>query len=201
MIHGEVRVVPGNQYKGSSDVFFPSEDFPSASPEAPSFTMWEYLGGKRWNDTCTEEKVHNITVSSSGIPCFLLKELCWCCSCWMADVGLLGQSSPFPSPSMQAGAVWLHRFPFKYMAKDASWMMPICLLAVLPADAVINHCVTGWQCPSLTSGWLRRACFLPAWQRKAVSWEGLLALEMLLWNCCKILHFQRLEFPTPFSTQ
>lgn len=96
-----------------------------------------------------------------------------------------GKASPFPSRvgvSWCGWAVRLHRFLFKYMAAHASWMMPTCL----PADAAINHCVTGWRCPSLTSGWLRRACFLPAWQRKAVSWEGLLALEMLLWNCCKI---------------
>lgn len=56
------------------------------------------------------------------------------------------------------------------MAAYASWrMMPTSLLAALPADAVINHQVTGWQCPSLTWGWWRRARFLPAWQRTALS--------------------------------
>lgn len=88
-----------------------------------------------------------------------------------------------PSPlSVQAGAVWLHRFPIKYMAADALWVMPICLLAALAADAVINHCVTGWQCPSLTSGWLRRARFLPALTKKSSELRRA-ALEMLLWNC------------------
>lgn len=55
--------------------------------------------------------------------------------------------------------------------------MPTSLLAALPADAVINHPVTGWQCPSLAWGWLRRAGSLPACQRTAPSWAGLLAGE------------------------
>lgn len=205
-IHRELRVVPGNQYKGSSDVIFLLRIFHLQSqfqgPDALSFMIWEYLGGKRWNDTCTEEKVQNTRVSSSsGIPCFLLKELCWCCSCWMADVDLLGQSSPFPSLSVHAGAVWLHRFPIKYMAADASRVMPICLLAALPADAVINHCVTGWQCPSLTSGWLRRACFLPALTKKSSELRraacfGNAALELQKSWVSNVLNFKR---PFPHS--
>lgn len=160
--------------------------------------FWEHLGGKAWS-TCTGKKMNNNTVSSGGLrifSCFLLKELCWSCSCWMADVGLLGQGPPFPS-WVPASCGACTDFPLNTWLHIRQGWCPLVLLAALSADAVINHRMTGWQCPSLTSGWLRRARFLPAWQRKAVSWEGLLALEMLLWNRCKTLHFQWLKFPFP----
>lgn len=108
-----------------------------------------------------------------------------------------------PSPlSVQAGAVWLYRFPIKYMAADALWVMPICLLAALAADAVINHCVTGWQCPSLTSGWLRRARFLPALTKKSSELRraacfGNAALELQKSCDSNVLNFKR---PFPHSS-
>lgn len=99
-----------------------------------------------------------------------------------------GKAPPCPPDPALCRAIHV---PLKPRAAYASWMMPTSLLAALPADAVINHQVTGWQCPSLTWGWLRRVCFLPAWQRAALRGAGLLAGGVLLRNLRKAPRFQQ----------
>lgn len=55
---------------------------------------WEEVEYSHW------EKMNNNTVSSRGLrafSCSLLKELCWPCSCWVADADEVGQGPPVPS--------------------------------------------------------------------------------------------------------
>lgn len=76
--------------------------------------------------------------------------------------------------------------------------MSTCLLAALSADAVINHRVTGWQCPSLTSAWLRRARFLPARQRKQWAAKGCWLWKRCFRTAAKSCTFNNSNFQYPF---